>query len=837
MKKIYLSLLFTIILSYGVKSQIIPKDIIERVNQAEFIFEGEVIRSDGYWNDEENYIYTSLTIDILKTFKGNLLCGKVELITEGGEVGDSIALRISHNLELSKGEKGIFLCRRTDKEVPLVDFYNENNFEKLETVYNEQGFIKYYNDGINKEVVDIQFSLDSLAQAYDLMELYTQLNYVDCYPNQSVFHSDFKVQERQSSNGTSLLESEEILDNNYFLESYFGPQNTQHASGAIDTTLTLTLLNPQFSASAGRKYFSFDLGLSDSTNSIYFVQANPKIKFDTLTFGKRLKLTNRVWVTRSTLLQDTITFKEPTVSDNSDDGFTIVITANNPSQFAVNYPDLGVVPIPAVHVKMEIYDCLQFSTVDLVGINSVFTGYTDHPQTGPFTLVHYDTTNISPPLSFLGCDVLYIDSISPSIANAGVGDIITIYGDGFGGPPRGNGNVFLRNADYAGNVFLHLDSLDYINWTNTQIKFTLPSIIDSLSTHNGKRKGTPGTGMIAIKNDGGDSLISPSDTLTITYGILNFLYQNLKSKHVVNLTPLDSSTMKREFNFRPDKSFSNFPDRLACLEEAIKQWVCLTTVNFKLGNDTLYLDSIALEDNVNIVSFGYSQDTSVLAYTSTWINYTVSPCDKAYVREVDITVNRNLIPEFFADTNRLNSVPAGKYDLYQILLHELGHAHSLTHVNDTLALMYRSSSNRGIAANLRGIRLINDQSAIAGGTYIMDRSRAIDTVNCNVHVMDLGTQHCVGVIGISELDFALSNMSVFPNPTDENINVVFDLAHRAKINISIFDLYGRNYFDEIKMIEPGVFKKELIMNNFASGIYLLRINAGNSSSVRKIIKQ
>jgi len=623
-------------------------------------------------------------------------------------------------------------------------------------------------------------------------------------------------------------------------EFFFDPLNIQRATGAIDTTITLSLLNPQFSASSGHKYFSFDLGLSDSTNSIYFVNASAKIKFDTLTFGKRLKLNGKISVSRSTLLLDSITFKNPVVTDNSDDGFTLTITVNNPAINPVIFPDLSTTPSPAIHVKMEIADCSHFSTIDLVAIDSLFVGdYTDHAQTGPFSLTQYDTTYIDSNLSFLGCDILYIDSIWPSTANAGVGDTITIYGDGFGGPSRGSGNVFLRDANYAGNVYLHLDSLDYIEWTNTRIKFVLPSLVDSSSTHNNKPNGTPGSGIVAIKNDGGDSLLNPNHVLTIFYGVTNVITSNpLRPKDLLILSPIDSSTMKREFNFRPDKSFSDFPDRLACLDAAIKQWVCLTTVNYKLGADTLSLDTIEKRDNVNLVTFGNSKDTSVLAYTKTWAYFSGGSCNKTFTSEVDIVVNKDLIPEFFTDTNRLVPVPAGKYDLFQVLLHELGHAHSLTHVNNPSAIMFRSASNLGIPDTSRKIRLYNDQSAIAGGSYVMDKSRSFDTIVCPViKIMEMGTQNCVGVIGITEIASPVSNIAVFPNPTSKNINVLFDLDHRAKVQISLFDLYGRKYYHDDRMIEQGIFRTELLMDDYASGIYLLRISAGNSSSIRKIIKQ
>ena len=89
--------LFLIIIfsSFNVKSQEIPVDIVKRVTNSSNIFEGRVIRSDSYWSHDKKYIYTSSTIQIYKIFKGDITCGKIEVITDGGNVNDT-TLEISH---------------------------------------------------------------------------------------------------------------------------------------------------------------------------------------------------------------------------------------------------------------------------------------------------------------------------------------------------------------------------------------------------------------------------------------------------------------------------------------------------------------------------------------------------------------------------------------------------------------------------------------------------------------------------------------------------------------------------------------------------------------------
>ena len=131
----YAAILF---LLNGVIAQEIPKDITERVLFCNYIFEGEVIRSNAYWSSDKKNILTSSTIEIYKLLKtdstSDFTCGTVEVISEGGTINDT-TLKISHNLELRKGMKGIFLCNETQKELPAEDYYSESNSIKLDIPY------------------------------------------------------------------------------------------------------------------------------------------------------------------------------------------------------------------------------------------------------------------------------------------------------------------------------------------------------------------------------------------------------------------------------------------------------------------------------------------------------------------------------------------------------------------------------------------------------------------------------------------------------------------------------------------------------------------------------
>ena len=798
--------------------QIIPQDIVDRVNKSAYIFEGEVIRNNGYWTEKKNYIYTSITVDIKKIFKGHLLCGKVELITNGGIVGDSVELDISHNLVLNKGQRGIFLCRETNKELPIIDYYPENNYQKLETIFNEQGFIKFFEDGINPEVWDYQFSLDSIAQAYNLLELYTQINYVDCYPSVSVFSSD-------SIENIKNLENLNIPSDKS--DNLLVINKTSHSinTNFNDTNITCTLENQQITSSNGHKYFEFDISLSDSLSGIYFYDAVVKFKYDTLSFGSRIRARQKLTATRANVILDTIAYGRPGIADAQND--VAVITIPGRAQTITSYYQLTTNPSPAVHIQIEILDCGHTSSIVQIA-SSTFANYTISPNmvTPNF---QYDTINIANTIAFIGCGSMYINSIAPYVAHAGIQDTITIKGSGFGNI-RGTGNVFLKNADNGGQTYLQLDSMDYLpnGWSDTLITFILPSVVDT-SNLNAKRA-TPGSGFVRVRNNNTDSTNSLLDQIIIEYGISNNYYRNPVGKYFTNLTPIDAS---KSFSFRPDSSFSNHSDRMTCLESTIKQWVCLTAVNFKVGSTYNTGDSIAITDTICSVSFG-NLDSSTVANTSQWRYFRGGNCNTAYCSEMDVFVNKDLI--YFTDTSNTANVPVGKYDLFQVLLHEFGHAHMLTHVNNPANVMWWQSSDNGILANDRRIELYNDQSASDGGNFVVNHSINIDTVNCPFIRMSLGTSYCTRV-GISEISKPNLDYSIYPNPVSSDLHLAVNFEKFEKYKISISDLFGREIIQITQTASAGKSDQTIATGSLYNGFYLFKITVGNFEYIEKFVKQ
>ena len=81
-----------------------------------------------------------------------------------------------------------------------------------------------------------------------------------------------------------------------------------------------------------------------------------------------------------------------------------------------------------------------------------------------------------------------------------------------------------------------------------------------------------------------------------------------------------------------------------------------------------------------------------------------------------------------------------------------------------------------------------------------------------------------------------SIMASYPNPVDTKVNVYAEFAETSDITVKIVDLLGNT-----TVVDHGfglnVYEKSIDMSNFTSGVYVIVIDSGNDSIVKRVIKQ
>jgi hypothetical protein len=210
-----------------------------------------------------------------------------------------------------------------------------------------------------------------------------------------------------------------------------------------------------------------------------------------------------------------------------------------------------------------------------------------------------------------------------------------------------------------------------------------------------------------------------------------------------------------------------------------------------------------------------------------------------FAKEIDMGFAR--IPNnksWALDTIMTNGVPNNKYDFYEIVIHELGHAHYLGHVNKDSDIMFYGSTYSPISATNRR-HIFTSPNSIEGGNYIMDRSLAILLDGCeNINVSTAYHPSYCGTMSAQDLEKELFDINVYPNPFNSSVTLTFsnsEILNTNQLDYTITDISG-------KIIMKSEFKTgsdyKINLSNLNSGIYLLNItNGSNLKRTMKLIKE
>jgi len=357
---------------------------------------------------------------------------------------------------------------------------------------------------------------------------------------------------------------------------------------------------------------------------------------------------------------------------------------------------IGNTPKKMYHIKMEVKTKntstkIAFNTDTLIAFHY---GMYSININDDYSIFDVNQCNyISPTANVPLCPLPRVDSISPSTnLIAGRDQIMTIKGKYFG-KSRGAGYVSFTSADDTSGIIVNdLDSVDYRantgssveTWNDTVIKIKLPSRIYKNNLQD-KMK-VIGSGPFMVTNNWGNS---PSSNITISHNYSTSLYNGKK-----RVTYLKEGNM----NFKIGKTLS--ADTKAMIERALDEWSCRLNIS-------LMVDS----NSSNTIDSGKSPGAMATAPS-----YLILNDSMAILSQTKIAINTYTWSYVLPGTN----IPSGQQDFYLAILHELGHALLLSHVNINPSLMYWFSPAGQTAGNRIDLR--NSPNAVTDAQFIATES-------------------------------------------------------------------------------------------------------------------
>ncbi len=555
---------------------------------------------------------------------------------------------------------------------------------------------------------------------------------------------------------------------------------------------------------------------------------------------------NNAVVSGGELMADMFTYDNPSIVDVSGiNNHTLSIGAG----FIPGASTLALVddtPRTLVHLQLKVQDCQAMPNIGFTQIPAMTAG-----------TIYYNGPNPQSSNEFLfdfiaAADVensdlcgMNISQINPTVINGGTQDTLYIMGSGFGNV---EGQVRMRNAD-VGMDWLTLDDLDVI-WSNNLIKIIVPSVILALDNQNENTLQTPGTGQIQIihSEDVGANDLITSDEVVEVYYSRTTVYDSTNglSKEPLYLLGTDSVYNDVDLDWGylliPDTSISSNFSARACISEAMKDWSCLTNVRWKLDSNASTVGLAA--DLISTIRFGSMGSTDRVAYTIVSMQRCGGPDGNPMGAALSFDIVMSNTVDWFYDETGILDQPAGSYDFYGLIKHELGHAHLLKHRNFTEDLMYGKSSvfnaDSSIPAFQRKIQL--SQSNDDGGNSIRIESTEVDRSNCTLYPRNHG------FLAYDDCDFTnsrsnnlkktgISLFSAYPNPFENEVKIDVSGQESLNIYIMVFTTDGRILIPRQLINSQNTLEYvERKMATFKAGMYLVYVSEGDRYDVQRIIK-
>lgn len=86
---------------------------------------------------------------------------------------------------------------------------------------------------------------------------------------------------------------------------------------------------------------------------------------------------------------------------------------------------------------------------------------------------------------------------------------------------------------------------------------------------------------------------------------------------------------------------------------------------------------------------------------------------------------------------------------------------------------------------------------------------------------------------INELTVFDPELSIYPNPTSDQLNISFNIENRDNVSVQLYSITGQLIYNEYIENFYGNYSNTININTWSSGIYLLRLTTSNNGTITK----
>ena len=157
----------------------------------------------------------------------------------------------------------------------------------------------------------------------------------------------------------------------------------------------------------------------------------------------------------------------------------------------------------------------------------------------------------------------------------------------------------------------------------------------------------------------------------------------------------------------------------------------------------------------------------------------------------------------------------------------MGHLHASTHTAPSTWIFQWTAPTNGEAVTFYYAVNPADSS-----------NSVLDIPGNPVYFANVTIQSTTGFNGINEIASKISNLNVFPNPVSREFGMSFNLKQSESVSASVYSLDGKLMQELVNdKMNAGNVYRTFDINGLSSGIYLLKLNVGDATVTRKIVKE
>ena len=797
-----LLLLFTSISAF---SQILENAFIieDKAQKAQTIIEGKIISKHSYFTEGNKSILTDYEIEIYKVFKGSVTGETITITDFGGEVGNTSVSTPCHRSNLIVGQTAIYFCGLPKwSESPATN--QIFSLASSQIIFSKEE----YNGGIDKRQ-----SYTSREYVYTAIEKAT---------NKEAEKRKLNEVEQQAENWVRNLET-----------------NLQSRSGNELLEYNFRNFNVQF------PFVEFDITVKANEPNLKFGETEIYLEYSPQIFGNNIVLNSNIAIAKEALILSND--YSLTVNDYALDELKIEVDlATNP----VNVGSLSTSEQKLCHLIVNLANVTNSGAIQFEDVNMQGKSY--HFDENTKTLDAFETILTGADWNYIFTDF----SFSPSVITAGTKSILTITaaaGTDFG---ANKGNVRMRDANFSNlgntNAMYKIED-QFVTWTPNMITVMLPHISTDI-TSNPIVAMTPGSGPIQIEKVDASGFVTTTFTsssqINVFYSITNADDGTDKYDAVVNLTALDTTG---GVIFYLGEVLDSIPNVREIIEESLCLWREKTGVNFILSDSVITNPTADALDGLNIIymvsdTVEFSMQTIVSKSTLSLVPPIVSSKRRySWVTDIDIQIKRytNLSPLTYKIWNYTKNPPAANADdFYAAIIHEFGHAHSLSHV---IGMSPDTLDGRLMFPQLLGgenvARRNIDTTATAAGLFVLQHS--VDSLtylasiagndNSRIPMTRILNFDCI-INSTNDIVKNIVEVQLYPNPVNNQFNIKYELLQSSEVTLEVYDVVGRLVQQEnLGFQTRGEYLREFELSQ-PSGIYFVKLVTSYGFKTLKVVK-